>query len=31
MKAVGESIEVPLPYYKNNVIGAINLLEVSFC
>jgi len=28
IKAVGESIEVPLPYYKNNVIGAINLLEI---
>ncbi len=29
MKAVGESMEVPLIYYKNNVVGTINLLEVS--
>lgn len=28
MKAVGESMEVPLIYYKNNVVGTINLLEV---
>ncbi|XP_046637006.1 UDP-glucose 4-epimerase-like isoform X1 [Daphnia pulicaria] len=28
MKAVGESMEVPLLYYKNNVVGTINLLEV---
>uniref|UniRef100_A0A6V7MCC7 UDP-glucose 4-epimerase n=1 Tax=Bracon brevicornis TaxID=1563983 RepID=A0A6V7MCC7_9HYME len=28
IKAVGESMQVPLHYYKNNVIGAINLLEV---
>jgi UDP-glucose 4-epimerase len=27
-KAVGESIEQPLKYYKNNVAGFINLLEV---
>lgn len=27
-KAVGESVEKPLEYYKNNVFGAINLLEV---
>jgi UDP-glucose 4-epimerase len=29
MKAVGESMEVPLLYYKNNVVGTINLLEVN--
>ncbi|KAK0090797.1 hypothetical protein PV325_003817 [Microctonus aethiopoides] len=28
IKAVGESMEVPLHYYRNNIIGAINLLEV---
>jgi hypothetical protein len=29
MKAVGESMQVPLLYYKNNLVGTINLLEVS--
>lgn len=28
MKAVGESMQAPLLYYKNNVVGTINLLEV---
>lgn len=28
LKAVGESMEIPLMYYKNNVVGTINLLEV---
>lgn len=28
MKAVGESMQFPLLYYKNNLIGTINLLEV---
>ncbi|XP_065557655.1 UDP-glucose 4-epimerase-like isoform X3 [Artemia franciscana] len=28
MKAVGESMILPLLYYKNNLIGTINLLEV---
>lgn len=28
IKAVGESMEIPLHYYRNNIIGAINLLEV---
>lgn len=28
MKAVGESMKFPLLYYKNNMIGMINLLEV---
>lgn len=28
IKAVGESMQVPLHYYRNNVIGTINLLEV---
>jgi len=28
MKAVGESMQVPLLYYKNNVVGTINLLEI---
>lgn len=27
MKAVGESMEFPLLYYKNNAIGTINLLD----
>lgn len=29
MKAVGESMQFPLQYYKNNLIGMINLLEVK--
>ena len=29
IKAVGESMQFPLKYYKNNVIGTINLVEVS--
>lgn len=29
MKAVGESMKVPLLYYQNNLIGAINLLKVN--
>lgn len=28
MKAVGESMQFPLLYYKNNIIGMINLLEL---
>ncbi len=28
LKAVGESIKVPLKYYENNISGAITLLEV---
>ncbi len=28
LKAVGESVEKPLEYYKNNVEGTLNLLEV---
>jgi UDP-glucose 4-epimerase len=28
MKAVGESMQFPLIYYKNNMVGMINLLEV---
>ncbi|KAK1283657.1 hypothetical protein QJS10_CPB21g01428 [Acorus calamus] len=28
LKAVGESVEKPLLYYNNNIIGTINLLEV---
>lgn len=28
MKAVGESMEIPLEYYKNNVVGTINLVEI---
>ena len=27
-KAVGESVEIPLRYYNNNVVGTLNLLEV---
>lgn len=29
MKAVGESMKYPLLYYHNNIISAMNLLEVS--
>lgn len=28
LKAVGESVEKPLEYYENNIIGTINLLEM---
>lgn len=28
LKAVGESCKIPLMYYKNNVAGTVNLLEV---
>ena len=28
LKAVGESLEIPLQYYHNNITGSINLLEV---
>lgn len=28
LKAVGESVEKPLLYYKNNIAGTLNLLEV---
>lgn len=28
LKAVGESVEKPIEYYKNNVVGTLNLLEV---
>ncbi|XP_071445198.1 UDP-glucose 4-epimerase-like [Hetaerina americana] len=28
MKAVGESMQIPFLYYKNNIMGTINLLEV---
>lgn len=27
LKAVGESVQKPLLYYNNNLIGTINLLE----
>jgi len=27
-KAVGESVEKPLPYYRNNIVSLINLLEL---
>ena len=30
LKAVGESCEKPLLYYKNNVGGTMNLLEVKY-
>ena len=29
LKAVGESVNQPLNYYKNNVGGTVTLLEVS--
>jgi UDP-glucose 4-epimerase len=28
LKAVGESVSIPLKYYKNNITGTLNLLEV---
>ena len=28
MKSVGESMQVPFAYYKNNLVGTINLIEV---
>lgn len=28
LKAVGESIDIPLKYYQNNISGTINLLEI---
>lgn len=28
LKAVGESVQFPLAYYDNNIIGTVNLLEV---
>jgi len=28
LKAVGESVEIPLHYYNNNIVGTLNLLEV---
>ena len=27
LKAVGESVEIPLKYYQNNLVGTLNLLE----
>lgn len=30
LKAVGESVSVPLTYYRNNVGGTITLLEVEY-
>ncbi|WP_353095825.1 UDP-glucose 4-epimerase GalE [Tissierella praeacuta] len=30
-KAVGESVENPLKYYKNNLIGTLNLIEAMSC
>jgi len=28
LKAVGESVEIPIDYYQNNIVGTLNLLEV---
>ena len=28
LKAVGESVKIPLKYYKNNITGTLNLLEI---
>lgn len=28
LKAVGESVEMPLSYYHNNITGTLNLLEI---
>ncbi|MGY8872800.1 MAG: UDP-glucose 4-epimerase GalE [Pseudomonadales bacterium] len=27
LKAVGESVEIPISYYQNNIVGTLNLLE----
>ena len=29
LKAVGESMQKPFWYYQNNLVGTINLIEVS--
>ncbi|MGP5587369.1 UDP-glucose 4-epimerase GalE [Glutamicibacter ardleyensis] len=31
LKAVGESVEKPLAYYRNNVVGTVNLIEAMEC
>ena len=28
LKSVGESCQIPIKYYSNNIIGSINLIEV---
>ena len=28
LKAVGESVKLPLRYYRNNVVGTMNLLDL---
>lgn len=28
LKAVGESVEIPLTYYRNNIAGSLNLFEI---
>ena len=28
LKAVGESVNIPIPYYQNNIAGTLNLLQV---
>jgi len=30
LKAVGESVSMPLTYYRNNVCGSVTLLEVEY-
>jgi len=30
LKAVGESVSMPLTYYRNNVGGTVTLLEVEY-
>jgi len=30
LKAVGESVSIPLTYYRNNVGGTLTLLEVEY-
>ena len=29
LKAVGESVSIPLKYYNNNIQGTVHLLEVD--
>jgi UDP-glucose 4-epimerase len=30
LKAVGESVSMPITYYRNNVAGTLTLLEVKY-
>lgn len=30
LKAVGESVQLPLDYYRNNIVASLNLIAVSY-